>query len=428
MTDEQQIRSLLTLAAELPDDIEPPVRPLLERGRGERKLRAVLSVLSVAVIAAAAFALPPVIRALGPGRTSSSEPATPPGLFPAHPGQPPSGPSAAQLTHFRWSALPPSPLGPRSEPVLAWTGQGLLELGGTKNGSTTSDGAVFDPATGHWRTIAPVRANVGFSNAVDVWTGHQLFIANGQIDNCLGGIPHADRCLPHAGLYNPATNQWTTTLLPKQLDGLTLSAAVWTGRDVILAGVNPAHARLRIGDYDPVTRRWHTITPTLPASHPPIALAMVATPSRVLLWSLWSRTTKHSATDYCSSLRHRRPVTGPPRLDRRHGPLAPEPDRRQPRVRRRRHPAVSQPDLVRPVQPPRVRVPGPPSQRRLAWAEVRPYWPARLRPGNRAAYLALERRERPGREQHGVRSCSAGWPAGALGGLGSGFAALVQPA
>ncbi len=297
MTDEQQIRSLLTLAAEPPDDIEPPVSSLLERGRRERKLRAILSVLSVAVIAAAAFGLPPIVRALAPGQTSPAQPTVPPGLFPAHPGRPGSGPSAAQLSRFRWSALPPSPIGPRSQPVLAWTGKELLELGGVKNGSTASDGAAFDPATGRWRTIAPVRANVGFSDAVDVWTGRQLFIANGQNGSCAGGVPVA-RCLPRAGLYDPATNQWTTTLLPKQLDGLALGAAAWTGRDVVLAGVSAAHARLRIGAYDPATSHWHMITPTLPASHPPVALAMVATSSRVLLWSLWSKTTKHSATAY----------------------------------------------------------------------------------------------------------------------------------
>jgi hypothetical protein len=303
MTDDQQIRSLLTLAAELPDDLEPPVSPLLDRGRRERKLRAVLSVLSVLVIAAGAFTLPPIIRALDPGQTSPARPAVPPGLFPAHPSEPPSGPSATQLSGFRWSALPPSPLGSVSQPVLAWTGKELLELGGTKKGSTTSDGAAFDPATGRWRTIAPVRANVGFSNAVDVWTGHQLFIANGQTESCL--VTSGDRqrlasCFPHAGLYDPAANRWTTTLLPKQLGGFDLTAAAWTGRQVILAaiGVLGHRGKLAIAAYAPSNNHWQIITPQLPADHPSVGLAMVATPSRILLWSLWSRTKKVSNTDY----------------------------------------------------------------------------------------------------------------------------------
>ncbi|HUZ54917.1 MAG TPA: hypothetical protein VMU94_20625 [Streptosporangiaceae bacterium] len=303
MTDEQQIRSLLTLAAELPDDIQPPVRPLLDRGRRERKLRAVLSVLSVLVIAAGALTLPPIIRALGPGQTSPGRPRIASGLFPAKPSQPHSGPSAAQLSRFRWSALLLSPLGPRSQPVLAWTGRELLELGGTKKGSTTSDGAAFNPATGRWRTIAPVRANVGFSHAVDVWTGHQLFLANGQTESCPatpGVRQRLASCLPHAGLYDPAANRWTTTLLPRQLDGVNLIVAAWTGRQVILAGVRVvgAKGKLAIAAYAPSSNHWQIITPDLPAGHLAADLAMVATPSRMLLWSLWSRTTQTSKNSY----------------------------------------------------------------------------------------------------------------------------------
>ena len=108
MTDEDQIRSLLTLAAELPDDIEAPVRPLLARGRRERKLRASLSVLSVVVIAAAAFALPPIVRALDPSQIMTAGPRVPAGLFPDHPNGPSPGPLGTQLASFRWSALPPS--------------------------------------------------------------------------------------------------------------------------------------------------------------------------------------------------------------------------------------------------------------------------------------------------------------------------------
>jgi len=109
MTDEDQIRSLLTLAAELPDDIEAPVRPLLARGRRERKLRASLSVLSVVVIAAAAFALPPIVRALDPSQIMTAGPRVPAGLFPDHPNGPSPGPLGTQLASFRWSALPPRP-------------------------------------------------------------------------------------------------------------------------------------------------------------------------------------------------------------------------------------------------------------------------------------------------------------------------------
>ena len=305
MTDEQQLRSLLTLAAELPDDVQPPVGPLLRRANRARRVRAVSSVLAVVVLTAAALALPPAIRGLSHGSPSPS----PVG------GHGRRGPTAKQLTHFRWSSLPPSPLGPRSAALVDSTGKELIELGGISKHMNQVDGSAFVPATGRWHRIAPAPYNVGFedgwtgrhfSNVVDAWTGHQLFVTNGDFESCAGpGGPAS--CFPRAGLYDPATNTWTSTNLPRPMYGLDLQAAVWTGRDVVIAGTssNPssaspsAHARLAVAAYNPATSRWRVITPRLPAGHPPRYLAMVATPSRLLLWSVWDVVTlhKHSLSD-----------------------------------------------------------------------------------------------------------------------------------
>ncbi len=293
MNDEQQIRSLLAVAAEPSDQVQPPVERLLGRSRRARKTRAACSVLGVAALASATFALPPVVRSLshgqsGPGPTASQSP----------------GPTAAELSRFRWSALPASPLGPRSQPLLAWTGKYLLELGGAKNGTTQDSGAAFDPGTRRWHRIAQVRANVGFSNAVAVWTGRQLFVVNGQLDMCLmvpGHPSETSRCLPNAGLYDPAADRWTTTRLPGKMWGLTLMAAAWTGRDIVIAGVNARRGRPGVAAYDPATRHWQMITPQLPARHSPVAFAMVAASNRVILWSLWSRSKKISKNGYSVS-------------------------------------------------------------------------------------------------------------------------------
>ena len=301
MSDEQQVRALLARAAELPDDVQPPVQALIGQARRRRVWRNALAVVAVAVVAAAGFTLPAVIRGIGSGGLLPA--GSPPGdLFPAGSGRPLGpgpGPSAAAMAGFRWSTLPPSPLGARSQPLVAWAGRELIELGGFRKGVSQYDGAAFSPATGRWRMIAPVRSNVGFLNAVDVWTGHQLFVANGQNESCLI-TQHAKsalaRCLPHAGLYDPVTNTWSVTLLPRQMDGLDLTAAVWTGRVVVLVGVNTAHALLGVAAYNPASGRWRMITPALPADHPPVGAAIVATPDRLILWSLWSKSTRQSAT------------------------------------------------------------------------------------------------------------------------------------
>jgi hypothetical protein len=210
----------------------------------------------------------------------------------------PSGPAAAQIARFRWSAGPASPLGARSQPILAWTGRELLELGGLAHGASGYTGVAFDPATGRWRRIAPAGSgNAGFTNAVSVWTGRQLFVADDQSEPCAvpqGGSGTPANCGPQAGLYDPATNRWSAARLPGPMDGLQLTAAVWTGHDVILAGVNDGRpganlGRLGVAEFDPATGRWQIITPALSSGHSPQAVEMVATPGRILLWSLWER-------------------------------------------------------------------------------------------------------------------------------------------
>jgi hypothetical protein len=190
---------------------------------------------------------------------------------------------------FHWSTLRSSPLGARSEPELVWTGQEMVELGGLRKNNTTNDGAAYDPATGRWHKIAPPAGNVGLSNAVTAWTGQQIFVTNGATASCPGG-EKVPACLPAAGLYNPVTNRWTTTMLPLSLDGLAPDAAVWTGRDVILAATSDSNrSRLGLASYNPVTGRWKLITPKLPVGHPIQDTSLVAAGGRLILWSLWSK-------------------------------------------------------------------------------------------------------------------------------------------
>lgn len=274
MNDEQQVRKLLMTAAELPEDIQPPVARLLRQGHRRRARRTWLVAAAAAVAVVAAGGVPAAVHALRAAPAPPGAPGGFGGLFGTRPPASPAGPSAAQLARFRWSTLPPSPLGSRATPIVAWTGRELLEFGGARNG-TAGSGAAFSPATGRWRFIAsPGRRNIGSYTAVSVWTGSQLFVSNGQA---------------WGGLYNPVTNRWTPTGLPSGMDGLRPEAAVWTGRDVVLAGTDPAHGRLGVAAYHPATGRWQMITPELPTDHPAGIVAMTATTSRLILWSMWNR-------------------------------------------------------------------------------------------------------------------------------------------
>jgi hypothetical protein len=270
MTDDQHIRSLLMAATELPDDLLPPVQRLIRLGHQRRNLRTRLRAVSVAAVAVVAVVTPPIIRAaLVPARPAPSNSIQ-------------SGPSAAEISKYHWSTRHSSPLGPRSNPIVVWAGRELIELDGALRGRPTPAAAAFDAATGRWHKIAPLPASLALDYPATAWTGRWLFFV-GEHATC---VP---TCLRQAGLYDPATNRWTTTVLPRAMDGLFRLTAVWTGHEIILAASDSSRGRLGVASYNPSAGRWKMITPALPARHPARFVAMVAAPHRVILWSLWAR-------------------------------------------------------------------------------------------------------------------------------------------
>ena len=258
----------------LRDDSQLAAAGPAQTARRRRRLQLAVAVLGIAAVTTAGLALRAAQRT--PIRSSCA-------------CRPPYPVTASELSRAHWSALWRSPLGPRSDPIVAWTGQELFEVGGTWNGVLQRSGAVFDPSAGHWRRIAGVPGSIGLDGAVAVATpGNrfrpQLFVAGGKV----------------AGLYDPVANRWTTTDLPRQLAGLHLAAAAWTGYDVIVAGTagSAAGPMLAVAAYKVEDRRWRMISPRLPARHPTGAVSVVATAHRVVLWSMWSRParTPHAGT------------------------------------------------------------------------------------------------------------------------------------
>jgi len=216
-------------------------------------------------------------------------------LATAAPSQRPSGPPPGVIARFRWSVLGNSPLGPRSEELLTMAGDQLVELGGLVGvtnespGHVSPDAAAFDPATGRWRRLASIPGSATSSpdmwSPVSLWTGRDLLVANGPLRSCAAG------CWTGAALFSPAEDRWSTLTAPKQLDGLTIDAAAWTGTAIVVAAVDGKHERLGVGAYNPATRRWQVITPTLPKGHPTQWAELVAADGRIILWSLWDRVT-----------------------------------------------------------------------------------------------------------------------------------------
>ena len=61
----------------------------------------------------------------------------------------------ARFADASWSSMAESPLAPRFEPAVVWTGEEMLVIGGyDRSGREFDDGAAFDPVTNSWRPIA----------------------------------------------------------------------------------------------------------------------------------------------------------------------------------------------------------------------------------------------------------------------------------
>jgi hypothetical protein len=115
-----------------------------------------------------------------------------------------------------------------------------------------------------------------------VWGGYDVVSA------------HRLRVSDRGAVYNPATNRWT--LLPRApLSARTYPTAVWTGRQLLLLGGQPAVLTNTIrgdGDgaaYDPALKRWtHIASPVPPKGHGVTWVAAVQAGSQLLAWSDWS--------------------------------------------------------------------------------------------------------------------------------------------
>jgi hypothetical protein len=199
--------------------------------------------------------------------------------------------AVSALAHAVWRQGPRSPLGDRDDPVVVWDGRDLLEIGGADRGIARAEGAALDPATSTWRRIAPAPDSIGTAGVAMVWTGRQVFLFGGQAASSSDTL---SCCV--AGLYDPARNMWSTSAAAPT-GTLTQVAAVWTGTDVVVAGIgHDQHVVAAL--YDPAEDRWTRIDPPHVTRHPVLAVALATASGRVILWSMWGRMEQTGPSDY----------------------------------------------------------------------------------------------------------------------------------
>ncbi len=204
--------------------------------------------------------------------------------------------TAAALATGRWSRFPAGPLSERSGQAEVWTGKELLIWGGAADApgahGVLDNGAAYDPATKTWRLMAPSPLSPRQDAAV-AWTGSEMVI--------IGGIANR-HSLGDAAAYDPSTNTWRV-IASSPVGPLTAARAVWTGRQLIVVGGyntygysgSQSHS---VAVYDPATNSWTTL-PDLPVAGRWLiqSVTPVWTGHEILVWMSWQESRRSGLFD-----------------------------------------------------------------------------------------------------------------------------------
>jgi N-acetylneuraminic acid mutarotase len=181
-----------------------------------------------------------------------------------------------------WVPLPVPPLAPRLGHRAVATTDRMLVWGGSseaaEGGRYFADGAVYNPGTNAWSTMAAPPAGLEpRDNAAGVWTGEQLVV--------WGGYGRSDTCTPcfygDGAAYDVASDSWVP-VAPSPLSGRGAHRAVWTGREMLILGGFDSAVLADGALYNPFDDTWVRMAPSpLPARQ---HHAMVWTGQQLIVW------------------------------------------------------------------------------------------------------------------------------------------------
>ena len=137
----------------------------------------------------------------------------------------------------------------RNGHTAVWTGSEMIVWGGDASFSDEL-GAIYDLATDTWRPMSEIGAPFPRSNHVAVWTGSKMLIWGSDVFGEPGGI------------YDPVTDSWSTITLSGAPEQGRYSTAFWTGSEMIVWGGGESIFDFTVdegGLYDPATDTWTTM-------------------------------------------------------------------------------------------------------------------------------------------------------------------------
>jgi len=103
-----------------------------------------------------------------------------------------------------------------------------------------------------------VDAPITIKNAAVVWTGQELVVYGGALDDMAWNGPNL------GARYNPTTDKWRSMTPSPYFDHTMILRGVWTGSDVILAGNNYYNGGsydfgVTLARYDMTTDSWDAL-------------------------------------------------------------------------------------------------------------------------------------------------------------------------
>jgi hypothetical protein len=164
---------------------------------------------------------------------------------------------------------------PRSRHVAVWTGSKMIIWAGNHHGynnraNPINSGGIYDPASDSWTTMNTTNAPGGGSSFTAVWTGSEMIAWGGNSS--------------FGGRYNPDTDRWTPTNPVNAPSPRSNHTAIWTGSEMIVWGGTSGTGSLNTGGrYNPATDTW-TPTSTTDAPSPRYLHTAIWTGTEMIVW------------------------------------------------------------------------------------------------------------------------------------------------
>jgi hypothetical protein len=172
-----------------------------------------------------------------------------------------TGGAALSFADHTWRRIAPSPLSPRVDPVLVWTGREVLVWGGHAVGAEDDllfDGAAYDPATDSWRALADRGWGALRDKTGVAWTGQEVVLVG------VTSGPGAD-LVSDTFAFDPETDAWRPLPRSQLSSDRRATVAGWTGRRVVVVAIADYEAVevdvLLVGGGDVWESSLHTALP-----------------------------------------------------------------------------------------------------------------------------------------------------------------------